>query len=48
MRSRGWLVLERLEYVVLVASLDPDNGMYGDAIAIPKGMISVMRELKFA
>ncbi len=46
MRTRGWLIKEHNDHVVLAGTLDADNGLYGETLALPRGMIEVMHELK--
>lgn len=46
MRTRGWLIAEHNDYIVLAGTLDADNGFYGETLALPRGMIDVMHELK--
>lgn len=48
MRSRGWLVIDTDDYVCLAGTLSPSNNMYSETIAIPRGMIEVMHELKIS
>lgn len=43
--TRGWLREDESDRVVLVGSVILEDGTYGEAIAIPRGCITSLREL---
>jgi hypothetical protein len=43
--TRGWLREDEPDRVVLVGSVILEDGTFGEAIAIPRGCITALREL---
>jgi hypothetical protein len=43
--SRGWLREDEPDHITLVSSIILEDGTFGEAIAIPRGCITALREL---